>query len=164
MSTEDQALRATCQICGRSIKWKNGKIAHHGYKRPGEGWQTNSCEGAQEQPLELSRNVLRSHVGIFEEITERSRLDMEIEVISKVFTYDKGSAWNKIPVLFTVTEENFEEMKVAHKSFFSCRSLWNWQMVVERVRSEQKRRYHNNLQYLTYQKGRLDEAVGKFEV
>ncbi len=44
----------TCQICGRSILANTGKIAHHGYKRPGGGWQTASCMGARYQPYEQS--------------------------------------------------------------------------------------------------------------
>lgn len=44
----------TCQICGRIIKAKNGIIAHHGYKRPGGGWQTASCAGARFLPYEVS--------------------------------------------------------------------------------------------------------------
>jgi hypothetical protein len=45
---------ATCQVCGRQIKAKTGLIAHHGYKRPYEGWQTASCEGARYVPYEVS--------------------------------------------------------------------------------------------------------------
>jgi len=48
----------TCQICGRAIKAKNGIIAHHGYTRPGDGWQTTSCIGARELPYEKSRDVI----------------------------------------------------------------------------------------------------------
>lgn len=48
----------TCQICGRPIKAKNGIIAHHGYKRPGGGWQTASCDGARQYPYEDARDQL----------------------------------------------------------------------------------------------------------
>lgn len=63
----------TCQICERAIKivkgwlWvddpkSSGKkqqfsdiLAHHGYQRPwGEGWQTESCQGARNLPYEVS--------------------------------------------------------------------------------------------------------------
>lgn len=48
---------ATCQICGRTIKVnQRGGISHHGYKRPGPGWQTASCRGANYLPYEQSRN------------------------------------------------------------------------------------------------------------
>lgn len=52
------ATKTTCQICGRPIKANTGLVAHHGYKRPGEGWQTSSCMGARHLPYELSCDVL----------------------------------------------------------------------------------------------------------
>ena len=42
----------TCQICAREIKANTGVIAHHGYRRPGGGWQTASCAGARFLPYE----------------------------------------------------------------------------------------------------------------
>lgn len=48
----------TCQICGRPIKSTTGVIAHHGYKRPGNGWQTASCMGARHLPYEQSCDLI----------------------------------------------------------------------------------------------------------
>ena len=48
----------TCQICGREIKDSTGVIAHHGFQRPGDGWQTQSCIGARELPYEKSRDII----------------------------------------------------------------------------------------------------------
>lgn len=48
----------TCQICGRPIKSNTGTIAHHGYKRPGQGWQTASCMGAKHLPYEASCDLI----------------------------------------------------------------------------------------------------------
>lgn len=33
-------------------------MAHHGYKRPGHGWQTASCPGIRFKPLEVSSEGL----------------------------------------------------------------------------------------------------------
>jgi hypothetical protein len=52
------AAPTTCQICGRVIKSKTGTIAHHGYKRPGTGWQTASCPGSKGLPYEVSCNLI----------------------------------------------------------------------------------------------------------
>ena len=49
----------TCQICGRVIKSKNGLIAHHGYQRPGGGWQTASCFGARFRPYEVACDAIQ---------------------------------------------------------------------------------------------------------
>ena len=65
-----------CQICGRAIK-ANSKgcirwnprpnetlpdgsvaVALHGYRRPGQGWQTASCEGARWRPYETAREAI----------------------------------------------------------------------------------------------------------
>lgn len=50
---------AHCQICGRAIMDKVGVIAHHGYKRPGDGWQTSSCYGARHRSYELACDVIQ---------------------------------------------------------------------------------------------------------
>ncbi len=51
-------MTTTCQICGREIKANTGLIAHHGYQRPGEGWQTASCMGARFRPYEVACDAL----------------------------------------------------------------------------------------------------------
>lgn len=48
----------TCQICERVIKSKSGLIAHHGYRRPGQGWQTASCSGAKYRPYEVACDAI----------------------------------------------------------------------------------------------------------
>jgi hypothetical protein len=48
------SAEGTCQVCARRIKAPGGLIAHHGYQRPGRGWQTESCEGARYEPFERS--------------------------------------------------------------------------------------------------------------
>lgn len=57
-----EAHEMTCQICGRRIFAETGVIAHHGYERPGDGYQTRSCEGAREQPFEVTMGALVDHI------------------------------------------------------------------------------------------------------
>lgn len=47
-----------CQICERAILANTGVIAHHGYERPGTGWQTSSCFGALYRPYEEACDAL----------------------------------------------------------------------------------------------------------
>lgn len=54
--------QTTCQICGRAILAKTGRISHHGYKRPGAGWQTASCYGARHAPYEVARDAIQSAI------------------------------------------------------------------------------------------------------
>lgn len=51
--------RGTCSCCFRSIAVvPTGKMAHHGYERPGDGYQTSSCSGVRFKPLEVSTEGL----------------------------------------------------------------------------------------------------------
>lgn len=51
-------MSSHCQICGRRIKARDGRIAHHGYERPSYGFQTRSCIGAREKPYEVSCDAI----------------------------------------------------------------------------------------------------------
>ena len=55
----DSSQTMHCQCCGRAIHAALGKIAHHGYQRPGHGWQTASCFGAKHLPWEVSRDRVK---------------------------------------------------------------------------------------------------------
>lgn len=48
----------TCHCCFRAIAVTQGTMAHHGYQRPGMGWQTPSCPGIRFRPLEVSNEGL----------------------------------------------------------------------------------------------------------
>lgn len=51
-------LVKTCPCCFRQIAVQGGTMAHHGYERPGMGWQTASCPGIRFRPLEVSTDGL----------------------------------------------------------------------------------------------------------
>lgn len=68
--------RGSCQICARSIGAKNGKIAHHGYERPGHGWQTSSCSGAMHQPYEVACDALPPAIRSAERYLEQTKRDL----------------------------------------------------------------------------------------
>lgn len=61
----------TCQICGRPIHAAAGKIAHHGYLRPGDGQQTESCFGARYVPFEVSRDRLGEYLELLPRLIEQ---------------------------------------------------------------------------------------------
>lgn len=57
-------LMQTCSCCFRQVAVApTGKMAHHGYKRPGAGRQTASCDGVRFPPLEVSCEGLEWMVG-----------------------------------------------------------------------------------------------------
>jgi len=61
-----------CQCCGRAIHAALGSIAHHGYQRPGSGWQTRSCFGAKRLPWEVDRGAVADLIEHLKRILERS--------------------------------------------------------------------------------------------
>jgi hypothetical protein len=57
----------TCPVCFRAIAVVGGTMAHHGYKRPGSGWQTSSCPGVRFKQLEVSSEGLSWLIGQLQE-------------------------------------------------------------------------------------------------
>lgn len=85
-----------CQICGRLIKASTGKIAHHGYRRPGGGWQTASCLGARYEPYEVSRDRIPAVFEVINEYIESTTAriaDLKLNPPDEL-SYTRGS-WKK---------------------------------------------------------------------
>lgn len=61
----------TCPVCFRPIAVKNKLMAHHGYERPGYGWQTPSCPGTRFEPLEVSSAGLEWLISTLREQLQR---------------------------------------------------------------------------------------------
>lgn len=61
----------TCPVCFRQIAVVGGHMAHHGYERPGIGFQTASCPGTRFQPWEISNEGLVWWVGHLRKNLER---------------------------------------------------------------------------------------------
>lgn len=55
----------TCQVCGRTLKLRNGLIAHHGHRVIGGGMRLSQrgCYGGKRRPLEESTAALTEEVG-----------------------------------------------------------------------------------------------------
>lgn len=68
----------TCQICGRELKVnKWGQVSHHGYKRPGEGWQTVGCLGSKKYSYERSRVDLERYIKHLQNMIKTTTEDVE---------------------------------------------------------------------------------------
>lgn len=66
-------MKTTCQICERDIKARTGFIAHHGYQRPGGGWQTESCWGARHLPYEVSCDQIQPCIDYIKKFVSNQR-------------------------------------------------------------------------------------------
>jgi len=119
--------RMHCQCCSRAILANLGTIAHHGYERPGHGWQTGSCMGAKELPFEVDRSALGRMIKFLRDRLARAeehRAAIKAEKLPIVFNYESQligpsrfqqfGRWQKWPVVkhsFDVSRESFEAFK-----------------------------------------------------
>lgn len=135
--------RKTCQICGRAIMAKRGVIAKHGYKRPGEGWQTASCFGADELPFEVSEGALVKDIEWLEDLLAKKTafVTADIAAVSVRLWRDapgaivrQGSGWENAYWL-DATEANYNEVRPLMR--FPQSRTW-----ADEVAAERKKRDH----------------------
>jgi hypothetical protein len=94
---QKEITMTTCQICGRQIKANTGTIAHHGYQRPGGGWQTASCMGAKYLPYEQSCDRIPAAIEAIETFISNTSAYLErIKIEPPDFLFvERGSTWNR---------------------------------------------------------------------
>jgi hypothetical protein len=151
----------TCQICGRGILANAGTIAHHGYQRPGLGWQTGSCWGAKYPPLQASRDRLG------EIITDlvmmigslgRMRAAVELEAQPAVFEYyvrDQDHR-SKTARLF-VRRETFDDVRASRKTEFLQHGIYDFDRLKARDLERRKREIEALERELDVLRKRFDE-------
>lgn len=114
---EKNAARMTCQICGKLHLANTGKLAHHGYERPGMGWQTASCSGARELPFEVSRDRLGVHIEAMQDLAvrkmkARDAIKAETQGFMAHYTSDeKDNRGKRKEVSIEVTRATWETVK-----------------------------------------------------
>lgn len=167
-----EAEAKTCQVCGRSIFAETGKIAHHGYQRPGDGYQTPSCFGARHLPFEADRSVLKEYIEALDRMIEGER-----EYLAKVSTeevpiersYEAGAVTNDgepvysrgrrvmTKVTIELTRANYAEMKEKHPPYFKWthRRSFEEELVFEIVGLQRHLEHHRS-----YRKGQWARYVG----
>lgn len=121
------AVAKTCQICGRPILAETGVIAHHGYQRPGDGYQTASCYGARELSFEVSRDLLGTYIvglrdGLVAAKKLRAAVAAEKAPIAISYEYHVAGESKYRTAYFSMTRETFETEKGKHPKFFGRRS------------------------------------------
>lgn len=120
---EKNKAQMTCQCCGRKHLANTGKIAHHGYQRPGGGWQTASCAGARQLPFEVSRewlgkiiNDMRSQKAAM--IDSRAAVEAETNgftIVATDYSQPRNVRNGKRPTIYIkVTRDTFEAVKEAN--------------------------------------------------
>jgi hypothetical protein len=123
---ERDAKAMTCQCCGRGILAETGHIAHHGYQRPGMGWQTASCFGALALPFEVSRDVLGDYITAISERIEstaarRARIANEQAAIAWSYR-EKGSKRTLLGYDEKTVHVTRETFAAAHAEYVEARA------------------------------------------
>ncbi len=78
----------TCGCCLRTIAiGSDKKMVHHGFKRPGDGYQTESCEGINFKCLEISDEGPKFMVKILSELLIREKEKLKEFKSAKTFTF-----------------------------------------------------------------------------
>jgi hypothetical protein len=112
----------TCQACGRAICSKlGGVVAHHGYERPGDGYQTASCMGAKEVPLEVSNVILLKVIAhwdneveyLTQKVIDVGNEDTPVRYVHAPYTGSREPKAN--PVIYMLRRATFEADKAASK-------------------------------------------------
>jgi hypothetical protein len=109
---EREACTMTCQCCGGRYLANTGTIAHHGYQRPGDGWQTASCIGAKFEPFEVSRERLYVHIKDLKgwevgAVADRKAVADETEPVSMRFNADRDHRGHHHYKWVDVTRDTF---------------------------------------------------------
>jgi hypothetical protein len=107
----------TCQLCGRLIRSKHGVIAHHGYTRPGGGWQTASCDGTHHPPLEVSNRHLLDTIADFEKRCEAASRRIEnVKGEREPIVVQVKPHWSenrRYPYVFEFTRQTYDAVRAA---------------------------------------------------
>jgi hypothetical protein len=102
-------VRGTCSCClWDTAVIDTGRMAHHGYQRPGDGVQSASCAGVRFPPLEVSTEGLEWLVW-----TTSERLGADRERLSR---QDKMN---------TITYEAHEGGKLVPRTIARCEAGWD---------------------------------------
>lgn len=124
LKAEREANAMTCQCCGRKFLANTGTIAHHGYERPGHGYQTSSCIGAKFAPFEVSRERLGLHTKGQKELLKtmvaaRAAVNNESKPVHKVTTKRQPAFTTKKEyVHIDVTRETFDAQQTELRTVF----------------------------------------------
>jgi len=157
------AVAKICQICGRPILAERGKIAHHGYQRPGQGWQTASCYGAMKLPFEVSRDDLGAYIKMLHAQLDglAGRLDRaNKEEIAFRVSYDTGKyqGSHKVMGSFFAERTGYEAARDEHR-----KKAYHWSTIpttFDEVKIREinsiKHQINETTQYIKFQQARYD--------
>jgi hypothetical protein len=145
---ERDAKAMTCQCCARGILAETGLIAHHGYERPGLGYQTASCNGAMELPFEVSRDALGKDIEALKHYVQKSQANLRmaqgnapgliVPLTYRDYTYPAQPQDVTLRVTAETLTQKWEETKDARRYDRPCPSF-------DELRANYARRLTNDI-------------------
>jgi hypothetical protein len=159
LKAERDAKALTCQICARPILANTGTIAHHGYERPGDGFQTASCWGARKAPFEescvdLVKEIAGSKERVANMIKGRAKIAAE-EIAIHVMKESENLQERGKMKSFIINRQNFDELREANKDFFRYYSMPSFDNLKERELANRDHSIKSTQYYINWQEGRL---------
>lgn len=155
-----QERRHICQCCGRGILANTGLIAHHGYQRPHQGWQTGSCMGARHLPFEVARDRLGDLIVAIEQHLARTREyrgKVADDAIPLPFSYSARHRYGeRIEHHVDVTRDTFDMVKEAYGQEMMVRSIRYFADLKVRILQGTDREIQGLTTDLTEQRKRFD--------
>ena len=145
--------QTTCQICARPILSKLGLIAHHGYRRPGGGWQTASCIGARHLPYEVSCDALPPAIKIIESWLNECKENLKTFLANPPSVLVEISTWSNKKWEWT-RPENFNQNDPSYRS--------SMPHTYECEYSHRKHAYENNIRTATSELAFLNDRLAKW--
>lgn len=161
---EREKATMTCQCCGRKYLANTGTIAHHGYQRPGGGWQTASCSGAKHLPFEVNRDKLGLLIQSLTEwkaraITWRAEVEAETRAVDLTFSdhTQKRDAYGRRPKKSVqVIRETFDSVRTENSSSFRTYGWSSFDEIKKRDLQVKDREIENVTAEITAQQTRYD--------
>jgi len=101
----------TCQICGGKYLAPRGKMAHHGYRRPGSGQIEETCFGSTYPPFEVSSDRLGEWIEMLKRYLNTAKIDLADKSKRNAVLQLSGYTLNGVlPSMFAyVTPDNFDQ-------------------------------------------------------
>lgn len=109
--------RGTCSCCQRDIAVKGQGMAHHGYQRPGDGYQTLSCEGTNFPNLEKSLEGLHFMIRVVDQRLEGVKLRLsKVDEVTKLNDPFHKPRHGELPKYVKKGEDRFPYLLSCYKS------------------------------------------------
>lgn len=160
-----------CQCCGKKFLANTGVMAHHGYQRPGAGWQTASCSGARFVPFEVSRAQLGALIEWLKawkaqamELRAAIAAEaMKIELSFSDYGAKIGFGGRRPSKTVIISRENFEEIKSENELSFRTCSWHSFDTIKERDLRRRDREIEGVIAEIAAQQARYDAWIQTHE-